>query len=124
MVRIVSKNHLRQIVTERTPTIRVFSYLSTFNVHVPLAIFLSHYVVNIVKFSIPLLFSSLLHVLPFVSSSLFLSFSIIMKRNVSKEKVEKMLKSQSLKEVEPNFEWEITPNKVNWREKYVVSIFG
>lgn len=43
---------------------------------------------------------------------------------MSKEKVEKMSKGQSSREAEPYFEWEITPNKGNHQEKYVVSIFS
>ncbi len=100
MVKTISKNHLRQIITERLITFKVFSYLSTSTTHVPLANFLARYVVNIVKCSIPPLFFPLLHVLFFVSGPLFLSFLVIMKGNVSKEKAEKMLRNQSLKEAE------------------------
>jgi hypothetical protein len=113
MVRIVSNGHLRQIVTERPSTFRVFSYLSTSIVHVPLAKFLCCYVVNIVKCSIPPLFFPLLHVLLFVFGPLFLSILVIMRGNVSKQKAKKMLRGQSSREAKPNFEQEITPNKVN-----------
>ncbi len=43
---------------------------------------------------------------------------------MNKEKVEKMLIGQSSREVEPYFKWEITLNKGNQQEKYVVSIFS
>ncbi len=58
-------------------------------------VFLFHYVVSIVKCPFPLS-------LFFVSSSqpLLLSFFIIIREGMSKEKVEKMLKGQSSKKVE------------------------
>jgi hypothetical protein len=45
-----------------------------------------------------------------------------MKERVSKEKAKNMLRCQSLKEAELDFEWEITLNKGNQQKKYVVSI--
>jgi hypothetical protein len=54
------------------------------------------------------------HLLFFISDfqPLFLSFSVIMKGSVSKEK-EKMLKGQSLREVEQDSKLDVTSNKGN-----------
>jgi hypothetical protein len=49
MVKTISNNHLKQTITERPSTFRVFPYLSASNVHVPPTNFLSHYAINIVK---------------------------------------------------------------------------
>ncbi len=79
--------------------------------------FLSHYVVNIIR--CPFLF-----LIFFVSDfqPLFLSFLVIMKGGMSKEKPKKMLRDQSLTKVEQDCELDITPDKGNQREKYIVSI--
>jgi hypothetical protein len=45
---------------------------------------------------------------------LLLSFSIIMKGGMNKENAKKMLKGQSLKEVEHDSEPNVTPHKGNW----------
>jgi hypothetical protein len=45
-----------------------------------------------------------------------------MKGSMSKERAKKMLRGQSLREEEPNFEQEISLDKVNQQEKHVVSI--
>jgi hypothetical protein len=78
-------------------------YLSTATI----ILFLSRYVVSIVKFSFPPLliqFYLFLHLLPFVSSFqwLYVSFSVIMKGSLNKEKVEKMLRGQSSRKAKLN----------------------
>jgi hypothetical protein len=50
MIGTIANGH--QSVTKRPMTPRVFSYLSTSTIHVPLDSFLSRYVVNIVKCSL------------------------------------------------------------------------
>jgi hypothetical protein len=75
-----------QTITKTPTTPRVFSYLSTSIVHVPHASFLPHYAVNIVKCSFLLLLCSFSYLLPFVFNPMMLSFLVIMKGNVSKER--------------------------------------
>jgi hypothetical protein len=80
----IANNH--QTVTKRRMTPRVFSYLSTSTIHVPLASFLSRYVVNIVTCSFLLLLCPLSNSLPFVFSPMLLLFLVIMRGSVSKER--------------------------------------
>jgi len=127
MVKTISNDHIRQTIctiTKSPLALRTFSYVSIATINVPPTSFLFHYVANIIRCSFPSLFYPLFHSLQFVSSPLFVSFLVIVRWSASKEKAEKMLRGQSLKEVELDLEWEITPNKWNRREKYVVSIFG
>ncbi len=91
MVGTISNDHIRLTILAiiKSPlTFKVFSYLSTTIVHVPPISFLSHYVVNIVRCSFPPLFYPLSYSLPFVFGALFVSFSVIMKGSMSKEKAE------------------------------------
>jgi hypothetical protein len=101
IVEIISHGHLRLTVlaiTKSPLTLRVFSYLNTSTIHVPPTNFLFHYVVGVVRCSFPLLLCLLSFFFPFVSNPLFLSFSVIMRGSVSKEKTEKMLRGQNLRE--------------------------
>jgi hypothetical protein len=125
MVKTVSNDHIRQnisTITKSPLALKTFPYVSIATIHLPPTSFLSRYVASIIKCSFPSLFCPLFRSLHFVSNPLFMSFSIIMKRNVSKEKAEKMLKGQSSKEAKLYFEQEITPNKGNMQDKYVMSI--
>jgi len=47
-----------------------------------------------------------------------------MRGSMSKENAEKMLRGQCLKEAKLDFESNVTLEKGNYREKYIVSVFG
>jgi hypothetical protein len=90
MIKIVSNNHKRQIVWTVTKSpfdFRTIFYYSTVIIPIVGTRFVFRYVINIIRCAF--LFSIF-----FVSNYqlLFLSFLIIMKGGVSKEKVEKMLR--------------------------------
>jgi len=96
MVKTISNNHIKQTVSTITKSplaLRTFSYVSTTTIHVPPISFLFHYVANIIRCSFPSLFCPLSHSMHFVFGPLFVSFSVIMRGSVSKEKTEQMLRS-------------------------------
>ncbi len=99
MVEIISNGHIRLTVlavTKSPLTLIIFSYLNTSTVHVHATNFLFHYVIGVVRCSFPPLLCPLSYLLPFISNPLLLSFSIIMKGSVSKEKIKKMLRGQNI----------------------------
>jgi len=101
MVRTISNNHIRQtilIVIESPLVFRTFFNLNTIVAPIATTQFLSHYDVSFVKFPfLPLLIQlcPFPNSFPFLYGShpLFVSFLVFMKGSVSKEKVEKMLRS-------------------------------
>ncbi len=116
MVRTVSNNHIRQNVSTiiKSPlAFRTSSYVSIATIHVPPTSFLFRYATSIIKCSFFFLFCPLFHLLHFVFNPLFMSFSIIMRISMCKEKAKKTLRGQSLKEAKLDSKWEITPNKWN-----------
>jgi hypothetical protein len=56
--------------------------------------------------------------LPFISGLLFVSFLVIMRGSVNKEKANKMLRCESFKEAKSNLEQDVNLDKGNQWEKY------
>jgi len=91
LIETVSNDHIKQTVSTITKgpfALKTFSYVSIVIVHVPPTSFLFRYPTTIIRCSFPFLFYPLSHSLHFVSSPLFVSFLIIMRGSVSKEKIE------------------------------------
>jgi hypothetical protein len=126
MVGIVSNNHIKQtisIITKNPLAFKTFSYVSTATIHVPLISFLFHYATGIISCSFPSLFCLLSHLSHFVFCPLFVSFSVIMRGSVSKEKAKQMLKL-IFKSGKAKFRMGDYPEQGTLARKYLMSIFG